>query len=44
MGIKIFNRLPSHLKELVKSPEIFKRALKILNLSLFLQLGGVLWC
>jgi hypothetical protein len=28
MGINIFNKLPSHLKELVKSPKIFKRALK----------------
>jgi hypothetical protein len=28
MGIKIVNKLPSHLKELVESPKIFKRTLK----------------
>jgi hypothetical protein len=27
-GIRIFNKLPSYLKELVESPKIFKRALK----------------
>jgi hypothetical protein len=27
-GIKIFNKLPSYLKELVRSPKIFKRTLK----------------
>jgi hypothetical protein len=44
MGIKIFNKLSSHLKELVKSPKIFKRTLKkILSFSLSLQIGGVLW-
>jgi hypothetical protein len=38
MGITIFNKLPSHLKELVKSLKIFKRTLKILSFSLFLQI------
>jgi hypothetical protein len=27
-GIKIFNKLPSELKELVESPKIFKRNLR----------------
>jgi hypothetical protein len=28
MGIKVFNKLPSHLRELVESRKIFKRTLK----------------
>jgi hypothetical protein len=27
-GIRIYNKLPSYLKELVESPKIFKRTLK----------------
>jgi hypothetical protein len=44
MGIKLFNKLPSYLKELVGSPKKLKRNLKkILSFSLLLQIGGVLW-
>jgi hypothetical protein len=31
MGIKMFNKLPSYLKELVESPKIFKRTLSLVS-------------
>jgi hypothetical protein len=42
--IRIYNKLPSYLKELVESPKMLKITLKVFGISLFLSFGWVLWC